>query len=73
LICKQLHQQLQNTFQTFVIKANILLKIVLSVTFRWKHWVMFTVICGMGLGETACSVEMEYHAYGSTGWDGSFL
>jgi len=19
-----------------------------TVTFRWKHWVMFTVICGMG-------------------------
>ena len=36
------------TFQTVVIKANTSLTVVLFVTVRWKHWVMFTVIYGMG-------------------------
>jgi len=48
LISKQFNHQVQQTFQTLVIKANTLLTVVLSVTVRWKHWVMFTVICGMG-------------------------
>jgi len=45
-----------------IIKANTLLTIVLSVTFRWKQWVMFTVICGMGWGETRRYIEILYHA-----------
>jgi hypothetical protein len=48
LISKQFYQQLQETFQTVVIKANTLLTVVLSVTVGWKHWVMFTVIYGKG-------------------------
>jgi hypothetical protein len=47
-MAKQHYQQLQETLQNFVIKANTLLTVVLSVTVRWKHWVMLTVICGVG-------------------------
>ena len=45
----------------------------LTVTFRWKHWVMFIVICGVGWGETRGSVETVYQAYCSTGWGGSLM
>ena len=51
LISYQFYQQLQQTFQTVVIKANTFLTVVLSVTVRWKHWVMFTVIYVMGEGK----------------------
>ena len=70
-ISRQFYQQLQQTFQIVVIKATTLLTVVLSVTVRWKHWVMFTVIYGMGLGETGGYVEMVYRAYCSTGWGGN--
>jgi hypothetical protein len=51
LISKQHYQQLQETFQTVVIKEITLLKIELPVIIRWKHWVMLTDICGMGVTE----------------------
>jgi hypothetical protein len=37
LVSRQFYQQLQETFQTSVTKANTSLTVVLSVTFRWKH------------------------------------
>jgi len=47
LLCKLVYRELQEIFQSVVIKANTLFTVVLSVNFRWKGWVMFTVISNM--------------------------
>jgi len=66
-IFKQLYQHL-HTFQTAVINANTFLTVVQSVIFRWEHWVMITLIYGMGWGETRGSVDILNHASCSAGW-----